>query len=116
MTLQPNTIDPDAVVLEELDVGTCAVGLVADGLDVVVVVVELDAWVGGGGGGPERDLDVLWSEDREEGVVAVGAVFVEGFVHVIPGVALAGPVAGFVGYVVDEGFSEILFCPGVGIN
>jgi len=33
-----------------------------------------------GGGGAEGDLDVVGSEDGEEGVVAVGAVFVEGFV------------------------------------
>lgn len=47
---------------------------------------------GGGGGGAEGDFDVLGTQDGEEGVVAVGAVVVEGFVEDVPGVALGGPL------------------------
>lgn len=100
MTLQTNTIDPDAVVLQELnDVLACEGGFVAWALDAVVVVVEFCSWVCCGGGS-EGDLDVFGTQDGEKGVVAVGAIVVEGFVQNIPGVALAGPVAGFLRYVI----------------
>jgi len=57
-------------------------------------------------------LTVVRTEDLKERVVAVSAVFVEGFVHDVPGVALACPVFGFFGYVVYEGRCEVFFGPG----
>ena len=57
-------------------------------------------------------LTVVRTENLEERVVAISAVFVESFVHDVPGVALACPVFGFFGYVVDKGRCEVFFGPG----
>ncbi len=89
--------------------------LVAQALDIIVVVVEFGGRVSSGSGF-ERDFDVVGSEDIQEGVVAEGAVVIQGFVYDVPGIALASPVLGFGGNVVDEGGSEVLFRPGVVVN
>lgn len=80
MTLQSNTINPDPIILKELDdILACEAGFVACTLDAVIIVVELCSRVGGCCG-TEGDLDIFWPEDGEEGVIAVCAVVVQGFV------------------------------------
>jgi hypothetical protein len=102
--------------LKELnDIVASSSRLVAQALDIVVVVVELGGRVSCCSG-LERDLDVVGPEDVQKGVVAEGAVVIQGFVHDVPGVALAGPVLRFCGYVVDECGSEVLFRPGVVVD
>lgn len=109
---ESHPIDADPVILEELhDFLTREIGSRAGVLDVVVIVVELGGRVGHSGRAV-GDPDVFRSEDLETGVVAIGAVVVEGFVDDVPCVALPGPVFGFVVDVGDESGGEVLFGPG----
>ena len=116
MALQSHTIDSNPIVLEEFDdVIASGSRFVAQALDIVVVVVELSSGVRGGSS-LERDLDVVWPENRQEGVVAEGPVVVQSFVYYVPGVALACPMLGFGGDVGGEGSGEIFFRPGVVVD
>jgi hypothetical protein len=50
VSLQADSVDLDSVGFDKLDNVECTGGLGARVLDVVVVVVEFDTWVGGRGG------------------------------------------------------------------
>lgn len=106
MGLHANTIDLCAVLLDELDDALGAGGFGSCGFDVVVVVEELCARVGGGGSS-EGDGDVGFADGIVEDVGAVGAVFVERFVDDVPLEAFALVVGDFLRDVVlqdaDEG-------------
>lgn len=106
MTLKADAVDLGAILFDKFDDVLCAGGFGARRLNVIIVVVEFRGGVGGRGG-CEGNGDVGGADGSVEDVLAVGAVFVEGFIHNIPVIALAFVVGHFVRDVVlhdiDEG-------------
>jgi hypothetical protein len=74
--LKTNTIDLGTVLLNELDdsLGTCCLG--AGGFNVIVVVVELNSRVCGGGGG-KCNWNVGLADGLVEDTGAVGTILIE---------------------------------------
>jgi hypothetical protein len=99
VALEADAVDLDAAGLEVLDDRDGSVGLLGDGLEAVVGVVELDVLVGGGGGA-EGDRDVLRADGPGKDGVAVArgaVVVVDGLVDNVPSVANAFEVGDDVG-------------------
>ncbi len=93
MRLHPDAVDLDPISLQHFDDGPGGLALVADSLEVVVVVVQLRARVRCRGR-LEGDLDVLDAQDLVEDGISVGAIVVQRLVDHVPGIALAFPVVG----------------------
>jgi hypothetical protein len=75
--LKAHTIDLHARVLDELhnSSGTSRLGTAV--FEIVVVVVELDIWIGSCGGS-ECNGDIGFADGGVEDVGAIGAIFVQG--------------------------------------
>ena len=104
--LEADAVNADALLLEHADDALGGGGLGAGRLKVVVVDVELGMGVDLGGR-LEGELDVLLAEHLVEDRLAVGAVLVQHLVDDVPGVALAAPVAGDLGDVVDNDLAHL---------
>lgn len=76
VALETNTVDLDAVRLDQLDNLQGARGLVASPFNVVIVVVELHVGVGGGSGG-KGNRKIGFTDGLVEDVLAVGAILIE---------------------------------------
>lgn len=76
MSLQADSVDLDSVGLDKLDNFECTGGLGAGVLDVVVVVVEFDSWIGGRGG-CECDWDIGFSNGLVPQTRAVRSILIE---------------------------------------
>lgn len=115
MSLQADTVNAEALRLEQAEDPADTLGLGVGRLDVVVVVVELGLGVDLGGG-LEGEGDVLLAEDVVEQGLAVGTVLVEGLVDDVPGVALALVVAGDVGDVLNDDGPQLIGGPLSGLD
>lgn len=108
--LEADAVDLDAGVLQHLDDADGGLALGRRALERVVVVVELDVGLDGGGR-LEGDLDVLLAKHVVEDGLAVRAVILERLVHHVPRVALAPVVLHDLGHVLHDDRLELLGRP-----
>lgn len=102
MGLESNTVNLDALGAQVLDELLNGLGLLAGGLKVVVVIVEL----GLGGDSCRRlkgEVNVLGAQRLVEDGLAICPVLLKRFVDDVPGVALVLPVPSHLLDVVDDG-------------
>jgi hypothetical protein len=110
MALQPNTVDSDASLLEVLDHGSHGVALVANGLNVVIVVVQLGLFVVLVGD-LENGGHVIWAKGVQPQVLAEGAILVKALIDDVPGVAFALEVGHLMSDVVLQDREELWLGP-----